>query len=98
MSSPLIDGLLRDELGFDGVVMTDALNMGAVGSIPERELVVDAVLAGVDIILIPPSLTSATSALTDAVADGTISQERLDQSVTRVLRLKEQLGLLPDAS
>lgn len=98
VSSPLIDGLLRQELGFDGVVMTDALNMGAVGSIPERELVVDSVLAGVDIILIPPSLTSATSALADAVADGTISQERLDQSVTRVLRLKDQLGLLPTGS
>ncbi len=98
VSPPLIDGLLRDELGFDGVVMTDALNMGAVGSIPERELVVDAVLAGVDIILIPPSLTEATTALRDAVADGRLSQERLDQSVTRVLRLKDQLGLLPRPS
>ncbi len=72
--------------------------MGAVGSIPERELVVDAVLAGVDIILIPPSLTEATTALRDAVADGRLSQERLDQSVTRVLRLKDQLGLLPRPS
>jgi len=98
VSPPLIDGLLRQELGFDGVVMTDALNMGAVGSIPERELVVDAVLAGVDIILIPPSLTEATAALSDAVGDGRISQERLDQSVTRVLRLKHQLGLLPPPS
>lgn len=98
VSPPLIEGLLRQELGFDGVVMTDALNMGAVGSIPERELVVDAVIAGVDIILIPPSLTEATSALAAAVADGRISQERLDQSVTRVLRLKDQLGLLPRAS
>ncbi len=91
----LVDELLRAELGFDGVVMTDALNMGAVGSIPQRELVVDAILAGVDVVLIPPSLQEATRALTDAVADGTISQDRLDRSVTRVLRLKDQLGLLP---
>lgn len=98
VSSPLIEGLLRQELGFDGVIMTDALNMGAVASIPERTLVVDAVLAGIDIILIPPSLTEATAALSEAVADGTISQERLDQSVTRILRLKRQLGLLEPAS
>ena len=97
ISSSLIDGLLRDELGFDGVVMTDALNMGAVGSIPQRDLVVEAVRAGVDVILIPPSLTEATAALTEAVADGTISEERLDRSVTRVLRLKHQLDLLPAA-
>ncbi|MEM9561044.1 MAG: glycoside hydrolase family 3 N-terminal domain-containing protein [Actinomycetota bacterium] len=97
VSSVLIDELLRRELGFDGVVMTDALNMGAVGSIPERELVVDAVLAGVDIVLIPPSLSEATDALRQAVADGTITEARLDASVTRVLRLKERLGLLPAA-
>lgn len=97
VSPYLVDELLRNELGFDGVVMTDALNMGAVGSIPQRELVVDAILAGVDVVLIPPSLTEATAALTSAVADGTISTERLDRSVTRVLRLKERLGLLPSA-
>ncbi len=97
VSPYLINELLRRQLGFDGVVMTDALNMGAVASIPERELVVDAVLAGVDIVLIPPSLSEATSALRDAVADGTISEARLDASVARVLRLKERLGLLPDA-
>lgn len=95
VSQPLVEELLRQEMGFGGVVMTDALNMGAVGAIPQRELVVNAILAGVDIVLIPPSLEDATGALTEAVAEGTISQERLDQSVGRVLRLKDQLGLLP---
>ena len=95
VSPQLIDGLLRGDLAFDGVVMTDALNMGAVSGIPQGELVVAAVLAGVDVILIPPSLEEATAALTGAVADGTITEERLDQSVLRVLRLKERLGLLP---
>lgn len=94
VSPALVDGLLRNGMGFDGVVMTDALNMGAVGSIPQRQLVVDAVLAGADIILIPPSLEEATAALTEAVADGTITEERLDRSVTRILRLKHDLGLL----
>lgn len=94
VSPALVDGLLRNGMGFDGVVMTDALNMGAVGSIPQRELVVDAILAGADIVLIPPSLEEAGAALADAVADGTITEERLDLSVTRVLRLKDDLGLL----
>jgi beta-N-acetylhexosaminidase len=97
VSPTLVDGLLRTELGFDGVVMTDALNMGAVESIPQRELVVEAILAGADVVLIPPSLEEATAALTEAVEDGTISLERLDRSVTRVLRLKDQLGLLSAA-
>lgn len=95
VSPQLIDGLLRDELGFDGVVMTDALNMGAVDDIPPGQLAVSAVLAGADVILMPHSLEETATALTDAVADGRISPERLDRSVTRVLRLKEQLDLLP---
>ncbi len=98
VSPALVDGLLRDELGFDGVVMSDALNMGAVSGIPEPELVVASVNAGVDIILIPPSVEAASAALNQAVASGTISQERLDEAVTRVLRLKHDLGLLPAES
>lgn len=95
VSPVLIDDILRDELGFEGVVMTDALNMGAVADIPQRELVVASVNAGVDVVLIPPSLESASSALNDAVADGQITPERLDEAVTRILQLKQDLGLLP---
>ncbi len=97
VSASLVEDLLRDELGFEGVVMTDALNMGAVGGIPQRQLVVQAINAGADIVLIPVSVEEAAEALLNAVEDGTISQERLDQSVTRVLRLKDSLGLLPPA-
>jgi beta-N-acetylhexosaminidase len=96
VSPVLIESILRDELGFDGVVMTDALNMGAVADIPEGELVVASVNAGVDVVLIPPNLKATWSALNEAVADGTISPERLDTAVTRILRLKQDLGLLPD--
>jgi beta-N-acetylhexosaminidase len=95
VSSVMIDGILRTELGFDGVVMTDALNMGAVADIDPGKLVVQAVLAGVDILLVPPDLATAYRALLDAVESGQITQSRLDQSVLRVLRLKQQLGLLP---
>lgn len=94
VSSPMIDGLLRTELGFDGVVMTDALNMGAVEGIDPGRLVVQAVQAGVDILLVPPDLGIAYGALKAAVERGEISPERLDQSVLRILRLKERLGQL----
>jgi beta-N-acetylhexosaminidase len=94
LSPLLIDDLLREELGFDGVVMTDALNMGAVSGYDEGELVVAAFLAGNDIILMPPSTTVAAEALAAAIADGRISPDRLEQSVRRILELKQQLGLL----
>lgn len=94
VSSAMIDGLLRTELGFDGVVMTDALNMGAVEAIDPGRLAVQAVLAGVDILLVPPDLGVAYRALTSAVERGEISPERLDRSVLRILRLKERLGQL----
>lgn len=95
VSPVLVDGLLRTELGFDGVVMSDALNMQAVGDIPEVDRAVESVLAGIDVVLMPPSLREAYAGLSGAVADGRITEERLDASVTRVLRLKQHLGLLP---
>ncbi len=95
VSGPLINGLLRDDLGFDGVVMSDALNMGAVDQIPRDQVVVESILAGVDIVLIPPSLEEASAGLNRAVEDGTISRQVLDAAVTRILRLKQSLGLLP---
>jgi beta-N-acetylhexosaminidase len=95
VSPVMIDGLLRDELGFDGVVMTDALNMGAVSDIDPGQLVVGAVRAGVDVLLVPPDLAVAYEALRSAVETGEITEHRLDESVLRVLRLKDHLGLLP---
>ena len=95
ISPTLIDGLLRQQLGFDGVVMTDALDMGAVSDIPQDQLVVESVLAGADIMLMSARPQEAYNGLIAAVQDGRISQERLDASVTRILRLKQGLGLLP---
>ncbi|MEM7339698.1 MAG: glycoside hydrolase family 3 protein [Actinomycetota bacterium] len=93
-SSVLIDDLLRNQLDFNGVVMTDALNMGALDAYDQGAVVVDAILAGADIMLFPPDLDVAYTALLAAVNNGRIAQERLDQSVLRVLALKESLGLL----
>lgn len=97
VSSVLIDDLLRRDLGFEGVVMTDALNMGAVSDLDRGEVVVQAVAAGADVLLVPPDLKVAFEAMTAAVESGRLPQERIDQAVLRVLRLKQRLGLLPAA-
>ncbi|MEZ5380101.1 MAG: glycoside hydrolase family 3 protein [Acidimicrobiales bacterium] len=84
---------LRDVLGFDGVVMTDALDMGAVDTLGSGELAVRSILAGVDLLLAPTDVEAAAAGLLAAVADGRLTEERIDQSVLRVLRLKAALGL-----
>lgn len=94
VSAVLIEELLRADLGFEGIVMTDALDMGAVRSQDRGELVVQSIEAGVDILLAPPDVALAHAAIVDAVVTGRISEERLDASVARVLRLKQQLGLI----
>lgn len=96
VSPVIINQLLRDELGFAGVVVTDALDMGAVSSIQRGELAVAAIEAGVDLLLAPPDLLAAQEALLAAVTDGRITIERLDEAVLRILRLKERLGLLSE--
>ena len=95
VSPVIIDDLLRNELAFDGVVMTDALNMGAVEGIAPGELVVQSIEAGADILLVPPDLPTGHAALLEAVESGRLTETRLDEAVLRVLRLKDELGLLP---
>jgi beta-N-acetylhexosaminidase len=95
VSPVLIEELLRQQLGFDGVVMTDALNMGAVADIERGDLVVEAVAAGADILLVPPDLAVAYNAVIQAVESGRLPEERIDQAARRVLVLKNHLGLLP---
>ncbi|MDH3684296.1 MAG: glycoside hydrolase family 3 protein [Acidimicrobiia bacterium] len=95
VSPVLIDEELRDQLGFEGVVMTDALNMGAVSDLDQGDLAIRSVAAGADVLLYPSDLPTAYGAVLDAVRTGELTQYRLDQAVLRVLRLKAQLGLLP---
>ena len=100
ISSNVITGLLKGELGFQGLVVTDALDMGALtrvfpGSLAEVSAAeaVQAILAGNDMVIIPADLDGAYNGLLQAVKDRVISPERIDASVLKILRLKASVGL-----
>lgn len=94
VSKPL-EQLLREELGFQGVVITDGLQMKALtDSYTSGEIARRAVSAGVDILLCPSNPQAAVSALEEAVALGEISEERINQSVRRILAMKVNRGVL----
>lgn len=100
LSSEVVTGLLREELGFDGVVFTDDLTMGAVTqNYGLGEAAVLAVEAGCDVLLVcheAGSVDQVYTALLDAVDTGRITEDRLDQSVRRILTLKQDYGLTSD--
>ncbi len=95
MSETMITGKLRNELGYDGVIITDAMAMGAVAdNYTSADAAVTAVKAGVDIVLMPQNLDEAFNGVMNAVTDGEISMARLDESVMRILKLKARYKLI----
>ena len=94
LSAPILTGLLREELGYDGVIVTDSLAMDGVRTLFSDDRVpVEAILAGADQMLMPPDLAVAIAGVSDAVASGEISEERIDASVRRILAQKVKRGL-----
>ncbi|MBC2907811.1 glycoside hydrolase family 3 protein [Streptomyces cupreus] len=97
LSRPILTGILREELGYDGVVVTDSLGMEGVRTkYGDDRVPVLALKAGVDQLLNPPNLAVAWNAVLKAVQDGELTEARLDESILRVLRLKAKLGLFGD--
>ena len=100
LSAEVVTGLLREELGFDGVVVTDDLTMGAITQhYGLGEAAVLAVEAGCDVLLVcheAGTVEEVYAALLDAVDTGRITEDRLDQSVRRILSLKGDFGLTSD--
>lgn len=97
LSRPIVTGILRERLGYDGVVVTDALDMvGVRTKYGDDRVPVLALKAGVDQLLNPPHLDVAWNAVLKAVQDGELTERRLDVSVLRILRLKARLGLLDE--
>lgn len=96
MSHPIITGLLRRELGFKGLIVTDALDMqGASGEFPPDVAPVRALEAGCDQLVLAPEMDTAHAAVLAAVRSGTVTRERVDASVTRILLHKLRRGLFP---
>lgn len=95
LSYTVVTDKLREEMGFTGIIITDALNMDAiVFGYSAAECTVLALQAGCDALLIPADLPAAYDAVLEAVQTGAVSMERLDESVERILLLKEKCGLL----
>ncbi|MEZ5343895.1 MAG: glycoside hydrolase family 3 N-terminal domain-containing protein, partial [Acidimicrobiales bacterium] len=90
----LVDGLLRSGLGYDGVIVSDALDMGALDGEDRGEVAVESIEAGIDLLLAPPDIIIVQSSILAALESGRLTDERLDESVRRILTLKLRLGLL----
>lgn len=88
-SRHLLTDILREEMGYDGVIITDALDMSAISDYyGADEAAIMAVLAGCDMLLMPEDFEKAYNGILQAVADGNISEERIDDSLRRIYRIK----------
>lgn len=95
MSKTFLQDVLRKELKFDGIIITDSLEMQAITDrYTQAEAAVKCLAAGVDILLMPTDLAAAVEGIEQAVQNGELTEQRVDESVLRVLRLKEKYGIL----
>lgn len=95
LSSVVVTDWLREKLGFEGVVITDSQAMGAIANnYTSGEAAIKSIEAGVDIILMPNDLRAAVDDVEAAVKSGKLSEERIDESVIRILEKKNEMGLL----
>ena len=94
LSSKAINGILREEIGFDGLVFTDALDMqGVAKHFAPGDAELEALLAGNDILLLPRDIKKGIETLKAAVSDGRLTSQRIDQSVLRILKAKYEANL-----
>ncbi len=94
MSNMVVTGILRDQLGYDGIVITDALNMSAIiNEYTYSEAAIAAIKAGCDMLLCVSNVSSVVTAVADAVEAGEIAEETIDNSVTRIISQKLKYGL-----
>jgi beta-N-acetylhexosaminidase len=94
LSPRVMTDLLRNQMGFQGLLFTDAMDMAAIDrGFPRGEASVKAIEAGADVILMPPDVRAASDAILSAVTSGRIPEERINASVSRILETKERLRL-----
>lgn len=95
-SKPIVTGLLKEEMRFKGLVVTDALDMAGLTRIYANDIgraAVESFKAGNDLLIIPPDLDASYRSMVQAVRSGEITRERLDESVRKILEMKASLGL-----
>lgn len=93
LSGEVINGVVREALGFQGVVITDAMNREEISeNYTTAEGAVLALQAGADMILMPKNFQEAYQGVLDAVEDGTLTEERLEESIKRILKLKSKIS------
>jgi beta-glucosidase len=94
LSKAILDGQLRQKLGYDGLIVTDALIMGGVAKYYDpAEIAVRAVDAGADILLMPDDPEVAIAAIERAIAEGTLSREQIEASLERIWRAKQKIAV-----
>ena len=92
LSKTMITEVLREQMGYDGIVITDAMNMGAiVQSYSSAEAAIRTIQAGSDIVLMPADFNSAYQGVMQAIESGSIPTDRIDESVRRILKVKLEL-------
>lgn len=97
LSHKVLTGLMREEMGYDGLIFTDALNMQAIADhFGPVDAVIKAIQAGTDIVLMPVGLETVANGVYDAVRSGEISEERIEASVERILTLKLERGIIKE--
>lgn len=95
LSKKVVTDMLKTELNFKGVVFSDSMSMGAITeNYRTGDACVKAVEAGIDMVLMPENLDEAYNAVLEAVKNGKISQERLDDAVSRIIKAKIQRGII----
>ncbi len=97
ISKPIITGILKEKLGYDGIICTDALNMDGVAKesgLAKKDIPLAAYKAGADMLLMPEDVENSILVIEDALKRGEISMEGLDMRVKKMLALKARLGIL----
>ena len=98
LSQDIVTGLLRQQLGFAGLAVTDSLSMQAItDAYTPGETAVLAIQAGMDLLLMPEDLEEAVNGVLEAVESGDLTQQRIDESVLRILSIKLEQGIISPA-
>ncbi len=96
LSDLIVSDILKNELGFENAVITDALNMKGITKFYDAdEAAIMAIQAGDDILLMPDDFEAACKGVIEAVKDGSLEEEKIDRAVARILKVKIRRGILP---